>query len=167
MTEVKPGKDKPKPAIPPALLPDSGTRCKWIVAQIEGGRDSLTVSYRKYCPDDCRKLERSDSAGHEKLCREPGPGPKPVPHDSGIVPPKPVPGDDTCKMLMERLSQVKPGEPGRAELEHAFAARCKDPIPPRPAGSRPGGGLPLPCAPADKGRARGANRARARARSIG
>jgi hypothetical protein len=73
VTEVKPGQDAPRPAVPPALLPDSGTRCNWIVSQIEGGRDSLTISYRKYCPDDCRWLDAHDSASHEKLCGEPRP----------------------------------------------------------------------------------------------
>jgi len=69
--EVKPT-DKTVPVIPPNLVPDSNTRCHWIVAQIEGGRDSMTVSYKRYCPDDCRKLEIEDSTRHEKLCREPG-----------------------------------------------------------------------------------------------
>lgn len=129
--EVKPGKDKPAPVIPPPLLPDSGTRCKWIVAQIEGGRDSLSVSYRKYCPDDCRKLEASDSASHEKLCREPKPhidSLPPKPHDDSL-PPRTNPGDDTCKMLHDKLETVKPGEPGRADLEHLFTARCHEPVP--------------------------------------
>src|SRR6476469_7023259 len=31
VTEVKPVKDKPMPVVPPPLLPESGTRCKWIV----------------------------------------------------------------------------------------------------------------------------------------
>src|SRR5205085_1111807 len=44
-------------------------------------------------------------------CREPGP-----------IPPKPNP-DDTCRMLAEKLRLTKPGEPGRAELEHNFLAR--------------------------------------------
>jgi hypothetical protein len=131
--EVVIGKDQPKPVIPPALLPDSGTRCKWIVAQIDGGRDSLTVSYKKYCPDDCRILLAKDSISHERLC-----------HDSIKVPPKDTgvatrPVDDTCRMLREKLAMTKPGEPGRAELEHMFALRkCgdlpKDTVvaPPRP-----------------------------------
>lgn len=159
--EVKPGKDEPKPVVPPALRPDSGIRCKWIVSQIEGGRDSLTVSYQKYCPDDCRKLEIADSASHEKLCREPKPGPvfpprhagddsdshkgpgddslppkphgddslPPKPHGDDSLPPKPPVPDDTCKMLHEKLEVVKPGEAGRAELEHLFALRCKEPVP--------------------------------------
>jgi hypothetical protein len=148
VTEAKPGKDGPKPAVPPALLPDSGMRCKWIVSQIEGGRDSLTVSYRKYCPDDCRKLEASDSASHAKLCHEPEPHGFPPPHpedslppirhDGDSLPPKPHDGDslppkphmdDTCALLHAKLEAVKPGEPGRAEIEHAFALRCKEPIP--------------------------------------
>jgi hypothetical protein len=149
--EVKPEKDKPVPVIPPPLLPDSGTRCKWIVAQIEGGRDSLSVSYKKYCPDDCRKLEVTDSASHDKLCREPHPRidslpPKPhgddslppKPHGDDSLPPKPHddslpprtnPEDDTCKMLHDKLEIVKPGEPGRADLEHLFTARCHEPVP--------------------------------------
>jgi hypothetical protein len=138
--------------IPPPLLPDSGTRCKWIVAQIEGGRDSLSVSYRKYCPDDCRKLEATDSTSHEKLCRDPKPHtdslpPKPhgddslppKPHGDDSLPPKPHGGDslppppntedDTCKMLHDKLEIVKPGEPGRADLERLYTARCHEPVP--------------------------------------
>jgi len=152
VTEVKPEKDKPVPVIPPPLLPDSGTRCKWIVAQIEGGRDSLSVSYKKYCPDDCRKLEATDSASHEKLCRDPKPHtdslppkphgddslpPKPhgddslppKPHGGDSLPPPPKPEDDTCKMLLVKLETVKPGEPGRADLEHQYTARCHEPVP--------------------------------------
>ncbi len=162
VTEVKPGKDKPAPVIPPPLLPDSGTRCKWIVAQIEGGRDSLSISYRKYCPDDCRKLEAADSAFHAKLCREPRPHPDslppkphgddslppkphgddslppkphgddslpPKPHGDDSLPPKTNPGDDTCRMLLENLKIVKPGEPGRADLERLFTLRCHEPVP--------------------------------------
>jgi hypothetical protein len=127
--EGKPGKDSLKPPpVPPALRPDSGLRCKWIVSQIEGGRDSMTVSYRKYCPEDCRKLEATDTASHAKLCRDPEPHPgfPPPPKDS--LPPKPRP-DDTCAMLHAKLDSVKPGEPGRADLEHAFALRCKEPVP--------------------------------------
>jgi len=142
VTEVKPEKDKPLPAIPPPLLPDSGTRCKWIVAQIEGGRDSLSVSYRKYCPDDCRKLEAADSASHEKLCLDPKPHPDslppkphgddslpPKPHGGDSLPPPPNPGDDTCKMLHDKLEIVKPGEPGRADLERLYTLRCHEPVP--------------------------------------
>ncbi|MBW8889140.1 MAG: hypothetical protein JF616_15405 [Fibrobacteres bacterium] len=132
VTEVKPEKDKPVPVIPPPLLPDSGTRCKWIVAQIEGGRDSLSVSYRKYCPDDCRKLEATDSASHEKLCLEPKPHTDslpPKPHDDDSLPPRTNPEDDTCKMLLVKLGTVKPGEPGRADLEHQYTARCHEPVP--------------------------------------
>lgn len=143
VTEVKPVKDKPMPVIPPPLLPDSGTRCKWIVSQIEGGRDSLSVSYRKYCPDDCRKLEANDSASHEKLCRDPKPHgddslpPKPPkmdslppkPHGDDTLPPKTGPEDDTCKMLLVKLETVKPGEPGRADLERLFTLRCHEPVP--------------------------------------
>lgn len=126
--EVKVTKDMPKPVIPPALLPDSGTRCKWIVAQIEGGRDSLTVSYKKYCPEDCRMLEIHDSAGHERLCHDPIKDPI-KPRDTVVVRPK-DPVDDTCRMLAEKLSLVKPGEPGRADLEHMYAARsCPAPLP--------------------------------------
>ncbi len=126
--EVVVTKDMPKPTIPPALLPDSGTRCRWIVSQIEGGRDSLTVSYKKYCPEDCRKLEIHDTVAHERLCHDPIPP----------IPPKPLP-DDTCRMLAEKLRLTKPGEPGRAELEHNFLARkCGDlphdtiVVPPKP-----------------------------------
>jgi hypothetical protein len=185
VTEVKPGKDKPAPSVPPALLPDSGTRCKWIETQIEGGRDSLTLSFRKYCPDDCHKLEATDSASHEKLCREPKPHPGGLPpkrdgdsashegkgddslppkphgddslpprphgddslpswhHGDDTLPPKPKAGDDTCKMLHERLETVKPGEPGRADLERLFIARCHEPV--------PHDSLPLPPPPKDTG----------------
>lgn len=143
VTEVKPVKDKPMPVVPPPLLPDSGMRCKWIVSQIEGGRDSLSVSYRKYCPDDCRKLEATDSASHEKLCLDPKPHgddslpPKPPkidslppkPHGDDTLPPKTGPEDDTCKMLLVKLETVKPGEPGRADLERLFTLRCHEPVP--------------------------------------
>ncbi len=129
--EGKPEKDGPRPPVPPPPLSDSGLRCRWIVSQIEGGRDSLTVSYRKYCPEDCRKLEVSDSASHEKLCREPKPHPvtpPPISHDTVVPPPKP-PMDDTCAILHARLEEVKPGQAGRADLEHAYATRCKEPVP--------------------------------------
>jgi hypothetical protein len=167
--EARPDKDAPKPPVPPPLRPDSGLRCKWIVSQIEGGRDSLTVSYRKYCPEDCHKLEATDSASHAKLCRDPEPHPgfppphpdslPPKPHEGDSLPPKPHDGDslppkphwdDTCAMLHAKLDSVKPGEPGRAELEHAFALRCKEPIPhdtlppPKPPVPPDSGALPPP-----------------------
>lgn len=138
--EIRVTKDTPKPTIPPALLPDSGTRCKWIATQIEGGRDSLTVSYKKYCPDDCRILAIKDSAGHEKLCHLPGDlPPKTRPDDSGVVVKprdtlivKPDPTDDTCAMLHRKLEATNPGEPGRAEQEKMVLAHCgklPDPVP--------------------------------------
>ena len=142
--EVKVTKDTPKPVIPPALMPDSGIRCKWIATQIEGGRDSLTISYKKYCPEDCRILATKDSAGHEKLCHVPGDlPPKTRPVDTGVVVVKPRdtlivkpdPADDTCAMLRHKLEATKPGEPGRAELEKMVLAHC--------------GKLPDPTVPAD------------------
>ncbi|MDB5049138.1 MAG: hypothetical protein JWO30_2209 [Fibrobacteres bacterium] len=117
--EVK-ATDKGIPVIPPNLVPDSNTRCHWIVSQIEGGREEMTVSYKRYCPEDCRKLEIGDSARHEKLCREPGEGPGKDP------------GEDTCRMLREKLELVKPGEAGRTDLEHMFLGMCKDSIPKPP-----------------------------------
>lgn len=142
--EVKPT-DKGVPVVPPNLVPDSNTRCHWIVSQIEGGRDSMTVSYNRYCPDDCRKLEAVDSTRHEKLCHEPGREPGKGPgkdtmeihgkdtldihgKDTTGASDKPRPRDDTCKLLLGKLNALKPGEAGRADAEHNFALRCKDPV---------------------------------------
>ncbi len=122
VTEVKPEKDKPVPVVPPPLRPDSGTRCKWIVAQIEGGRDSLTVSYRKYCPEDCRTLEVMDSTSHEKLCRDP------KPHDSLPVPPPPP---VNCDSLRKKLSTLDSGSADYVALAAALKGHCpeKPPLP--------------------------------------
>ncbi len=149
--------DKGVPVIPADLVPDSNTRCHWIANQIEGGRDSMSVSFNRYCPDDCRKLETGDSAKHERFCHEPGkepgkgPGHEPgkdtlaepphhdghdtlaePPHHDGdtlMEPPHRDSANDTCDMLHAKLDTVKPGEAGRADLEHLFKARCKDPLP--------------------------------------
>ncbi|GEM_PF-4490229 len=179
VTEVKAGKDKNPPYIPPNLVPDSLSRCHWIVSQIDGGRNEMTVSYKRYCPDDCRKLEIHDSTRHEKLCRDPDDTgkvdtAKGNPHDTSKVDPRDTSkaNEDTCKLirarlatmasgsadyirwskiLMERcghppvdtdsvdcraiyqkLSVVKPGEPGRADLERAFKEGCHDTLPKPP-----------------------------------
>jgi hypothetical protein len=110
------------------------------VSQIEGGRNEMTVSYKKYCPDDCRKLS-GDSARHEKFCHDPihvpGKDSLSVPGKDTLVPPvKPPkdsvytnPLDDTCRALKARLEATKPGDTGRAALEHRYAGFCKDRIP--------------------------------------
>jgi hypothetical protein len=120
VTDVTPPTGKPLPVVPPALTPDSGTTCKWIVGQIKEGHDEMTVKYLRYCPDDCRKLDTADSAEHAKFCGE-GPGK----HGDDTT----KHGNDTCEMLHAKLDSVKPGAPGRADLEKLFAMRCKE-VPP-------------------------------------
>ena len=133
--EVKVVKDKTPPVIPPNLVPDSLSRCHWIVSQIDGGRNEMTVSYKRYCPEDCRKLEVGDSTRHDKLCREPGDKdtidhPIKPPVDTTVRPPHPDTGD--CGAFRVKLSMVKPGEPGRAELEKMYFSRCHDTLPKPP-----------------------------------
>lgn len=68
--EVEPRSDG-KVILPPQHLEiDDFSRCRWIVSQIEGGRDELTVKFRYYCPDDCDTLAAVDSVRHFKLCRD-------------------------------------------------------------------------------------------------
>lgn len=115
VTEVKPG----KPPIPPHQEPDSLSRCHWIVGQIEGGRDSLTVTYKRYCPDECKKLE-TDSARHEHLCHVPGvKPPRPPRHDTG-----------ECLVLRLKLDSLKPGDSARIALERQYKELCPAPKPP-------------------------------------
>lgn len=68
--EVRADRDRPVPAIPPHLVPDSGMRCHWIGSQIRGGRDEMTVNFKRYCADDCRKLDSTDGVRHEMFCRD-------------------------------------------------------------------------------------------------
>ncbi|MDQ3001098.1 MAG: hypothetical protein M3Y08_07540, partial [Fibrobacterota bacterium] len=82
--EVRVEKDRPVPVIPPHLLPDSGTRCNWIGTQIRGGRDGMTVHFKRHCADDCRKLDSTDGVRHEMFCRD---STRPR-HDSIIRPPR-------------------------------------------------------------------------------
>ncbi|MEO7778319.1 MAG: hypothetical protein ABIY63_12370, partial [Fibrobacteria bacterium] len=59
----------------------------------------------------------------------------PLPRPDGDTlkePPHSGPADDTCALLHAKLEIVKPGEAGRADLEHAFAAICKEPLPKPP-----------------------------------
>jgi hypothetical protein len=140
--EIKVGKDKVPPVIPRDLLPDSTSRCHWIVAQIEGGRDEMTVSYKRYCPDDCRKLEDGDSTRHVRLCRDSSSDTTKVPRDTIKnprdtikVPPDTIPNPRNsaeCFNLRIKLSSVKPGEPGYAELEKMYIVRCNDTLPHNP-----------------------------------
>ncbi|MEO6098314.1 MAG: hypothetical protein ABIW76_22630, partial [Fibrobacteria bacterium] len=135
--EIKAGKDKIPPIIPPGLVPDSLSRCHWIVAQIEGGRNEMTVSYKRYCPNDCRKLEDKDSVRHEHLCRDSGVDTTKPPRDTVKVPrdtieKPPHPNTSECAAIKLKLSMAKPGEPGRADLERMFKMHCLDSIPPKP-----------------------------------
>lgn len=140
--EIKPGKDKLPPVIPPHLQPDSISRCHWIVAQIEGGRDEMTVSYKRYCPEDCRKLGKTDSSRHGHLCRDPhGPGvdttkhPKP-PIDSTKPPidtikPPENPLHDSCKVARARLAVLDSASHEAVGLRAFLSVRCGNPrIPP-------------------------------------
>jgi hypothetical protein len=148
--EVKPTGKGVVPVIPANLVPDSNTRCHWIVSQIEAGRNEMTVSYKRYCPEDCRKLEYGDSSRHEKYCHDPvtGPGKDTVfapGKDTGYVPGKPPkdtsgggPTADSCKSLLAYIGKFPPGDSVRAQLERGYAARCKErfpvdslPVPPK------------------------------------
>jgi hypothetical protein len=119
VSEIKPGKDHIHPHIPRHLEPDSLSRCRWIVKEIEGGRDSLTVSYKRYCPDECHKLE-TDSARHEHLCHVPGvKPPKPPRHDTG-----------ECLVIRLKLDSLPPGDSTRIALESQYKELCAPPKPP-------------------------------------
>ena len=83
--EVKVVKDWPIPVIPPHLLPDSVTRCHWIGGQIKLGRDEMTVNFKRYCADDCRKLDTTDGIRHKIFCLDTTFHPR---HDSIVWPPR-------------------------------------------------------------------------------
>lgn len=135
--ETHPGPG-PKPPVPPPLRPDSGMRCKWIVAQIDSGRDSLTISYRKYCPEECHKLAGTDTAVFEKRCRIPGPPglPHPHPHDT-LPPPRPPHHDST-----DTVPPPKPPVPPDSGVihpppHHDSTDTVPPPKPPKPPDSLP------------------------------
>ena len=159
--EIKVGKDKAPPVIPRDLLPDSTSRCHWLVAQIEGGRNEMTISYKRYCPDDCRRLENGNRKRHRRLCRDSAADTTKIPRDTTKVPrdttkvpcdTTKIPRDTTkiprdtikvphdtivnpprdsgeCLAIRMKLGFVKPGEPGYVELVKLFLVRCNDTVP--------------------------------------
>jgi hypothetical protein len=109
---------KPKPIIPPVLTPDDRTRCHWIVAQIDRGREEMVIKYRYYCPDDCNNMARGDSVVHEKYCRDPKPD---------------------CMELKAKLAHMDPASEEFARLHHLIGDICMehppiDSLPPMPHG---------------------------------
>lgn len=143
--EIKPGKDKLPPHIPPHLRPDSISRCRWIVYQIDGGRDSMTVSYKRYCPEDCDSLRAIDSTRHIHLCHEHPPKP---PIDTT----RPKPPQDSCKLFRARLAGLDTGSVEYKNLNMYLLLHCgKPPIPPvdttKP--PKPVDTLPKPIPPVD------------------
>jgi hypothetical protein len=131
VSEIKPGKDKLPPIIPPHLQPDSASRCHWIVAQIEGGRDEMTVSYKRYCPEGCHKLVDKDSTRHAHLCRDPH-----APHVPGVdttkpprdtlpkpIPVKPAPN---CDVLRAKLLTLNPASVDSKLLVESILEHCPE-----------------------------------------
>ena len=123
--EIKPAKDNTLPIIPSGLVPDSTSRCHWIVSQIDGGRNELTVTFKKYCPDDCRKLEDMDSTRHDKLCRDPH-DPIPLPD-----PRKPILDSLYCDSLYMDLAKLDSNSEAYKKLLRVIDERCGV-KPPRP-----------------------------------
>lgn len=114
VVEVKPdaGADAGKIiTVPAALVPDAMTRCRWIVAQIEGGANELVIKFRYYCPDDCDTLAVKDSVRHVKLCRDPAPD---------------------CATMKRKLVEMDTATEEYARLRRFLHEHCGLPDPTRP-----------------------------------
>jgi hypothetical protein len=101
--EVKPG-DASRIAVPIDLQPDPATRCRWIVAQIDGGREELVIKFRYYCPDECVRIAAlADTAPREKYCRDTVPD---------------------CAGLKRKLEAMDPASEEYARLRRYIAENC-------------------------------------------
>lgn len=122
LEEVKSG-DGSRIAVPVELQPDPATRCRWIVAQIDGGREELVIKFRYYCPDECVRIAAlADTARQEKYCRDPGPD---------------------CAGLKRRLEAMDPASEEYARLRRFIAENCVA-VPPRDTVRNPGDTLRPP-----------------------
>jgi len=119
--------------LPPAMIPDDRTRCRWIRTQIDVGRDEMTIKFRHYCPDDCDTLLDKDSTEHVKYCRDPkhdSAGVKPPEHDTGAVKPPDhdtVPPRNLCDSLHIMMMGTVPGTQIHKDQEADFKLRCVEP----------------------------------------
>lgn len=101
--EVKSSDAAGKVIISADLIPDDRTRCRWLVSEIEGGREELVVKFRYYCPDDCDTLRLVDSARHANVCRDPKPD---------------------CDDLKARLASMDPKSEEYARLRLFLSEHC-------------------------------------------
>jgi hypothetical protein len=133
---------------------DDQVRCRWILSQIEGGREELVVKFRYYCPDSCETMVMEDSTEHAKVCREPKPEEKPSCEElkkrlAGMdttteeyarlrhfvreiceePKPLPTPEEDTCRIIREKLSKLVAGSDEYLTWKKIYLARCEEPKP--------------------------------------
>jgi hypothetical protein len=101
-----------KDSKPVIIPPNDQIRCRWILSQIDGGRDELVVKFRYYCPDSCQSMVMDDSLQHDKVCREPKPEEKP-----------------SCEELKQRLAAMDTATEEYKRLRHFVAEICSEPHP--------------------------------------
>lgn len=101
--EVKASDARKDIVLPPDLVPDPLTRCRWIVAQIDGGHDELIIKFKYWCPDDCDSMARIDTIDHGKYCRDPKPD---------------------CEEFRKKLATMDPNSEEYARLKRFLAENC-------------------------------------------
>lgn len=101
--EVKSTDAAGKVVIPADLIPDDRTRCRWLISEIEGGREELVIKFHYYCPAECDTRSLVDSTHHTLICRDPKPD---------------------CVDLKARLAAMDPESEEYARLRHFLAEHC-------------------------------------------
>ncbi len=90
--------------------PDAKTQCDWIKFTIDGGKVDFKNQFAYYCKDECSKWEKDGTGKNVRYClikeiKLSDSLPKPIPHDTTIVPPKPdstnLPSCDSLRMMLK------------------------------------------------------------------